>query len=67
MKRIKTHAYTILFSSILLTANAYSLLKTFVLPTAVASVTETGQVQATPISSTAGTPASMNCGVGEDS
>lgn len=60
MKRIKTHAYTILFSSILLTANAYSLLKTFVLPTAVASVTETGQVQATPISSTAGTPASSS-------
>lgn len=55
MKQIKKHAYTILFSSVLLTANAYSLLKTFVLPTAVASVVETGQVQATPISSSTGT------------
>lgn len=46
MRRLKKHAYTILFSSLLLTANTYSLLKTFVLPTAVATVTETVQAQA---------------------
>lgn len=45
MKAIKKHAYTILFSSILLTANAYALLKTFVLPTAVATVGDTVPAQ----------------------
>lgn len=39
MKSLKKHAYTILFSSLLLSANAYSLLKTFVLPEAMASAT----------------------------
>lgn len=45
MRTIKKHAYTILFSSMLLTANAYTLLKTFVLPTAVATVGDTVQAQ----------------------
>lgn len=43
MSFFKKHAYTILFSSLLLTANAYSLAKTFVLPTAVTKVSATSQ------------------------
>lgn len=54
MKIFKKHAYTILFSSFLLSANAYSLAKTFILPTAVATVAATEQVQATATSSTTG-------------
>lgn len=38
MKRIKKHAYAFLFSTVLLGANTYALLKTFVLPSAVSQV-----------------------------
>ncbi|MDQ0221620.1 phosphodiester glycosidase family protein [Streptococcus moroccensis] len=38
MSFFKKHAYTILFSSILVGANTYSLLKTFVIPSAVSQV-----------------------------
>ncbi|MGT2741925.1 phosphodiester glycosidase family protein [Streptococcus plurextorum] len=38
MKFFKKHIYTLLFSSILLTANTYQLLKVFVLPEAMATV-----------------------------
>lgn len=41
MKFVKKHAYAILFSTALLGANTYSLLKTFVIPSAVTAVAET--------------------------
>lgn len=41
MKFFKKHAYTILFSILLMSANTYSLLKTFVLPSAVTTVAQT--------------------------
>lgn len=41
MKFVKKHAYAILFSTVLLGANTYSLLKTFVIPSAVTAVAET--------------------------
>lgn len=53
MKNFKKHAYTILFSSLLLSANAYSLAKTFVLPTAVTTVAATSQVTKEQTSSSA--------------
>ncbi|MET3558092.1 exopolysaccharide biosynthesis protein [Streptococcus rupicaprae] len=55
MKNIKKYGYVILFSSMLLTANAYTLLKTFVLPTAVATVADTVQAQTSQSSATTAT------------
>ena len=57
MRFLKKHAYTLLFSTALLSANVYVLLKTFVIPSAVTKVaaetssttasTETGEVTTT--------------------
>lgn len=41
MKFLKKHAYAVLFSAVLMSANSYSLLKTFVLPEVVTTVTTT--------------------------
>lgn len=43
MKFLKKHAYAVIFSLMLLSANSYSLLKTFVLPSAVSTVATTAQ------------------------
>ncbi|MGT2756758.1 phosphodiester glycosidase family protein [Streptococcus ovuberis] len=65
MRKVKKHAYAILFSIVLLMANAYALLKTFVLATAVATVVETPSVQTTQLSTvetTSSTSSAINTG-----
>lgn len=54
MKHLKKHGYTILFSCLLLGANSYSLLKTFVLPSAITTVTKSNnQATETTVASSA--------------
>ena len=53
MRFLKRHGYAILFSTILLGANTYSLLKVFVLPSAISTVTATTSSSTSSVSSTA--------------